>query len=261
MSRFKEINSAYGKRLDLKVKLDILTPPDPWQEFARQYISLRHQELRVPNDTTLKHLPKVASNHPHAKAWKMRMHGLENLVTVLNKTFSKPAHILDIGCGNGWMSNRIAKAGFAVTGIDINLPELEQAHRVFARTGLRFAFADLFSWQPDTVFNGALIASALQYFENPQELLAHLFNVNPQLTHVFISDTPFYHQNVKNAAAQRSHDYYLTHGFPELAKHYHHHALSDLGHPYTIVYKPKPRLIQTLWGSAPFPIIAVTRNL
>lgn len=245
----------------MKKELEILTPTEPWQSFASEYFSLRQKEYRLPDDELLKLVPNVPANHPHASAWKMRKVGLTKLLQALKNELPNGGNLLDIGCGNGWMSNSIAEAGFNVTAIDVNLPELEQAHQVFSRPGLRFAFADLFTWQPDQPFNIALLASSIQYFEKPKELLEHLFAANPDMKSVFISDSPFYSPSQQSAAAKRSQHYYTELGYPEMAANYHHHSLSDLGYPATIVSQAAPRLVRKLIGGSPFPIVKVTSSL
>jgi SAM-dependent methyltransferase len=241
--------------------LEILTPTERWQKFAEDYMGVRQSEFRLPDDALLKNLPEVPASHPYAKAWKLRKSGMQNLLDALRKNLPQGAHVLDIGCGNGWMSNRMAEAGFNVTGIDVTLPELEQAHRVFARPGLRFAFADLFVWQPDVAFTTAVLASAIQYFEEPKILLKHLFTANPNLQTIFICDSPFYSSTQKKAASQRSNAYYQKQGYPTMASHYHHHALADLGHPCTVLKSATPPLVRKLIGGSPFPLIKVTSSL
>jgi 2-polyprenyl-3-methyl-5-hydroxy-6-metoxy-1,4-benzoquinol methylase len=245
----------------LKTELDILTATDPWQAFAEQYIALRQKEYRIPDDDTLSKLPDVPADHPHARAWKMRKKGLYALLRQMRILLPEGAQLLDIGCGNGWMANRIAEAGFQVTAIDVNLPELKQAHRVFARPGLRFAFADLFTWTPKESFDGALLASSIQYFEHPKSLFDHLFSTHQMLRTIFISDSPFYATDKKEAAAQRSREYYANLGYPEMAANYHHHSLTDLGYPYQILVKPQSAMVRRLIGGSPFSIIAVNRTV
>jgi SAM-dependent methyltransferase len=240
--------------------LEILTPTEPWQNFAQEYVAVRKSEFRLPDDDLLKNLPEVPADHPHANAWKQRKTGLQNLLKALRNNLPHGANILDIGCGNGWMSHHIALAGFNVTAIDVNLPELEQAHRVFARPGLRFAFADLFAWQPEQPFDAAVLASSIQYFESPEALLKRLFNANPAMKAVFICDSPFYSAAEKQDAAERSKTYYNRQGYPTMATHYHHHTLADLGYPSNVLYKPAPRFLRKLIGGSPFPIIRVTSS-
>ncbi len=205
----------------------------------------------MPDDELLAKLPNVPDDHPHAKAWRIRKQGLNKLLAVLHKYVNSGAKVLDVGCGNGWMSNRIAEAGFDVTAIDVNLPELEQANRVFTRPGLRFAFADLFVWKPDNQFEAAVFSSSIQYFKNPKQLLDHLFTVNPNLKTVIISDSPFYSSSEKTNAARRSQQYYTDQGYPEMAANYHHHSLDDLGHPYKIEYQPINQLLRKEIGGTP----------
>ncbi len=245
----------------MKKPLELLTPTATWADFAREYFAVRQSEFRLPDDDLLKNLPEVPANHPHTNAWKQRKAGVKNLLHALRKNLPQDAHILDVGCGNGWMSNRIAIAGFNVTAIDVTLPELEQAHRVFARPGLRFAFADVFVWQPGVAFDAVVLASAIQYFEEPKALLNRLFTANPNLQSVFICDSPFYSAAGKKTAIERSNAYYIKQGYPTMAGHYHHHTLADLGYPHTVLKSATPRVIRKLIGGSPFPLIKVSSSL
>lgn len=237
--------------------VDILTPTEPWENFAAAYLALRQKEWRTPHDALLANLPDVPASHPHAQTWKMRKYGMQALLAVLQKQAAPNASILDIGCGNGWLSNRIAALGYRVTAIDVNLAELQQAARVFGRPGLRFAFADVFTWQPETSFDVAIISSAIQYFQSPKKLLDRLFSAHPQLQTVLISDSPFYQQSEKNTAALRSQQYYTNMGYAGMAAHYHHHSLNDLGYAHSLAYRPLHPVLRNVVGGAPFPIITI----
>lgn len=223
-------------------------------------MALRADESRLLDDESLAKSPNLPANHPHQKMWRMRQHGLRVLLKNMQRKLNPGDAILDIGCGNGWMSNRLAEAGFDVTAIDVNLPELEQAHRVFTRPGLRFAFADVFSWSPDKSFKAVVFGSSFQYFKEAKKVLDHLFKVNPDLKYVFIVDTPFYAPSEQQAAAQRSTAYYTRKGYPEMSQNYHHHSLKDLEHPYQVLYRPPHGFLRKLILRSPFPIIAVNSS-
>jgi ubiquinone/menaquinone biosynthesis C-methylase UbiE len=62
-------------------------------------------------------------------------------------THKKAAGILEIGCGNGWLSHQLSGVpGSRVIGLDPNLGELRQAARVFRKQpNLKFIYGDFYS--------------------------------------------------------------------------------------------------------------------
>jgi len=138
--------------------------------------------------------------------------------------------ILDIGCGNGWMSAALAADGHEVVAMDAHVDELEQAARVFADRAVTWCLGD-----PRTVvFNNArfrviVFAASLQYFPD----LAVLFNaITPLLAPdgcVHVLDTVLYKDHhAATRAAARSAAYYGSIGAPDMVAHYHTHVLDDL---------------------------------
>ena len=59
----------------------------------------------------------------------------------------KAAGILEIGCGNGWLSHQLSGVpGSRVIGLDPNLGELRQAARIFRKQpNLKFIYGDFYS--------------------------------------------------------------------------------------------------------------------
>lgn len=138
--------------------------------------------------------------------------------------------ILDLGCGNGWMSNRLAEIPtWEVVGIDVNQVELIQAARLFGRENLQFFYAhlpDLGLSAPDAIgqFDCIVLAASLQYFPDLEALVSYLKLLLCQGGEIHVIDTHFYHDEVAAAAAkQRTVDYYSNLGVPEMAFFYHHH--------------------------------------
>jgi ubiquinone/menaquinone biosynthesis C-methylase UbiE len=176
----------------------------------------------------------------------------------------KPLRILDLGCGNGWLSSLLSQSGHFVTGTDVNRLELRQAARVFS-SNLNLAFveaeADLLPFKAQA-FDLILLASVIQYFEDLPALLRSLTAYLKPRGEIHIVDSPLYADEELAGAAQRSRDYFSSLGFPEMAEHYFHHLLSVLEEfEYNIPYRPL-----TLWLRAkrllgqvdsPFPWIVI----
>ncbi len=87
----------------------------------------------------------------------------------LRKVLPHGGRVLDLGCGNGWFSLELARAGFDVTGVDLSPGNIEiareAAHQADLSPGngrISYLAADLYSWDPlvsgydAACFNGTL---------------------------------------------------------------------------------------------------------
>ncbi len=109
-----------------------LTPPQ--NDFEEAYLAARHKEGRIYLDEIVRQLPVVPKGHPQEKEWGLRRHNVQQLLLHLQE--KAPNRILDLGCGNGWLTHQLIagqKSG-SVLGLDINITELEQAQRLFAHS-------------------------------------------------------------------------------------------------------------------------------
>ena len=103
------------------------------EHFNEIYIALKLKEGTIFNDKELAALPDVPAFHPYSWEWSIRRHSCYKLFRYI-KRHSNLCNILEVGCGNGWLSANMSKAaGVTVTGIDINLVELQQARKVFRK--------------------------------------------------------------------------------------------------------------------------------
>src|SRR5271157_59561 len=100
-------------------------------DFEDLYIGVRQQEKRLYTDEQLKNLPDIDSLHIYCNEWKIRKRSGERLIAYLGRK-RRNLRILEVGCGNGWLSAKMAAIPKArVTGLDINQVEIAQANRVF----------------------------------------------------------------------------------------------------------------------------------
>lgn len=97
-------------------------------------------------DREVAQLPHLSNNHPRYRDWAGRVASSHHLVRYLS-TCKKAAGILEIGCGNGWLSHQLSGVpGSRVIGLDPNLGELRQAARVFRKQpNLKFIHGDFYS--------------------------------------------------------------------------------------------------------------------
>lgn len=236
--------------------------------FEGKYIALRSKENWLCTDEELKALPLVSRTHPHYKEWKIRQRSMQQLVQYLQKK-NKPLRILETGCGNGWLSNQLARIqGTTVTGTDINATELEQAKRVFGhQPNLVFTEGDIRQGLLKKArYDIIIFAASIQYFPWLSEIIHSAFELTAPGGEIHIIDSPFYTAAARKKAAERSAGYFQQMGFPEMSQYYFHHVLEDLEQfKYKILYNPaawhKQFLPAFIAGEKnPFPWICITND-
>ena len=230
--------------------------------FEKNYISLRDRENRIYTDNELACLPDIASNHIHYKEWQIRKRSCRRLISRL-KNKKKAPDILEVGCGNGWLSNQLSKiSGSSITGLDINFTELQQAARVFRNNPkLQFICGDLRSKDvEDKQFDIIVFAASIQYFPSLTEILdCALSHLNAK-GEIHIIDTPFYAENELAAAKQRTAAYYSLSGLPEMTDYYFHHRLQELrSFDYRFLYDPSLFRNKLFKNNSPFPWICIKK--
>ncbi|CAN5138591.1 class I SAM-dependent methyltransferase [soil metagenome] len=228
-------------------------------DFEALYINVRYREKRVLTDCQLMFLPEIDANHLHYREWQVRKRSSERLTNYLAKK-NKPLKILEIGCGNGWLSSKLsAVPGTRVVGLDINQVEIIQANRVFKKQNLEFIWD---SFKPDLFykakFDVILFAASIQYFASLPDVLNDALKCLAEKGEIHILDTHFYKINEISKAEQRTANYYSDLGYPEMAAHYFHHSLNGFQQfNYKILADPGS-LVNRISKKEPFYWIAVT---
>ncbi len=205
------------------------TDPETHAYQTATYLAAREKEGRLLDDNEARRLPVVPADHRHGDEWRIRGLSCRRLAAYLRGR--RPLRLLDLGCGNGWMSHRLAQSpGVAVDAVDLNPHELEQADRLFGGVeGLTFIHGDVFSsiFEPGR-FDAAVLASSVQYFPSLPALIDRLFELLAEGGEIHILDSPFYTEETRAASQARSRDHYRRIGVPAMIEHYHHHLWSDL---------------------------------
>lgn len=208
--------------------LNLLNENTSARKVEDAYITVRKAEGRLYSDREVLMLPDLSPHHLLYKEWMIRKYSLKQILKFLQKE-TPGKSLLDIGCGNGWMCNHLQKAGFAVTGLDINKTELEQATKLFP--DVNFVYADIFQKNDIGKFDVAVLSASIQYFPDAIKLIQHLkeFYLSEKGI-IIIADTYFYKQNELVNAGQRTKAYYQNMNAPEMAKYYFHHAIETFHH-------------------------------
>jgi ubiquinone/menaquinone biosynthesis C-methylase UbiE len=215
--------------------------PSAEEGFARLYSLLRKKEGRFYTDADVATLPFIYASHPYYNEWIIRKHSLKALRSYITnkKIFS---NILEVGCGNGWLCARIAKeTNAAVTGLDINSSELQQAERVFRNiSNLNFINSTLQSENlKNEKFDMIIFAASIQYFSSLKHIIQIAIEHLTLQGEVHIMDSPFYQIQETAAARLRTKEYYTALGFEAMADHYYHHHLAELENfQYKILHHP-----------------------
>jgi ubiquinone/menaquinone biosynthesis C-methylase UbiE len=209
--------------------------------FNKLYIALRLKEERIYSDKEVLLLPKVLPSHRYFKEWNIRSRNSDKLSQYINRN-GHVCNILEVGCGNGWLSAKLSTVATGkVTGIDINMVEMEQARKVFGNIpNLRFMYGDIRSdILQDKRYDLIVFAASIQYFPSLDEIIKVAQRHLTLQGEIHILDSPLYRFNEISEAKQRSKKYYTQTGFPEMSVYYFHHSIEDLRpFKFSILYNP-----------------------
>jgi ubiquinone/menaquinone biosynthesis C-methylase UbiE len=212
------------------------------EALEEMYIAIREKEGRIYTDRQVAQLPAIDKGHRFYKEWVIRQRSSQRLVTYL-AAMNKPLNILEIGCGNGWLSANLANISHAkVTGLDPNRIEIEQALRVFKKPNLQFVQKgfDQDAFDGKMKYDVIIFAASVQYFPSVREVMVNAFALLTKGGKVHILDTPFYDKQQADIAAQRCRKYYEDMGFPGMADHYFHHTLNKISaFKHRILFDPR----------------------
>jgi SAM-dependent methyltransferase len=206
--------------------------------FERHYIDIREKEGRILADEAVLKLPD-SPLPAFRQEWAYRRFATAVFLPYLKKQVR--GNILDLGCGNGWFSKLLTlNNSNTVLGLDINMPELEQAVRLFGSDHCRFAYGDIFEVDiPAATYQYIVINSAVQYFPDLPHLLQRLLYLLTPQGEIHLLDSPFYDQTAIAAASLRTKSYYENAGTPEMAAFYHHHSWENLeDFKWKLMYNP-----------------------
>lgn len=89
------------------------------EPFVRQYRAVRDRDgYRSPTAESLRALPAVDEDDPHADTWRIRAESYRHFHRSVLASRRGALRVLDLGAGNGWLSHRLAAIGHHVVAVD-----------------------------------------------------------------------------------------------------------------------------------------------
>jgi len=148
--------------------------------------------VRGFTDEEVVQLPNLPKAHPQYKYWQLRKKSCQRL-THHFALREKACSILEVGCGNGWLSHHLSSIpGHRVLGLDKDLQVLQQAARVFRhQSNLKFMCGDFYSGIiQGLTFDAIIFSGSIQYFTSLKDVLtAALLQLKAE-GEIHILDTP-----------------------------------------------------------------------
>ncbi|HMC86222.1 MAG TPA: methyltransferase domain-containing protein [Chitinophagaceae bacterium] len=199
--------------------------------FEKLYLLVRKSEQRVYSNREILSLPDVVASHKHYHEWSVRKDSCKRLITYLKKK-NRFLKILEVGCGNGWLSNKLVEIPQTeVIGLDINLTELQQAACVFTNSNLHFLYGDLRNnILQNMQFDIIIFAASIQYFSSLNEIISLALKNLTAGGEIHIIDSFLYNKKEVETVKRKCREYYKNIGFPEMADYFFHHLLDETYH-------------------------------
>lgn len=240
---------------------------DPaWKQlqFENAYLELRGKENRLYPDDVVRRLPRYTGDDRLAGEWKLREQSMQKILKYLGSR-SSSGTILEIGCGNGWLSNQLARhTGREVLGVDINKTEIQQAARLFNDSpNLTFLLGEFTAVALlERRFDAIILASSIQYFENIDKLIDTLLRMITDNGEIHIVDSPIYSQDEIRRARERSEKYFRNLD-SNLEAFYFHHSWNSF-EKFKLSIRYKPSIFSGFWKKfgvriLPFPWLVIRK--
>ena len=236
--------------------------------FDKLYYELRNREGRNFSDQDLKKLPSLPDVNSLASEFQIRKGSANRLILYLKSIQTSPLSILEIGCGNGWLSNMLCTIpGSKVFGIDTVRSEIEQAARVFPAENLFFIYADVNNLNFATQeFDIVIFSASIQYFPGISNLVTKISKSLKPNGEIHFLESPVYQENEIENAKAGSKSYYSKMGFAPLSDFYFHHTESDFRKLnadwlFTPTFlKNKLQILFPRLGYSPFPWLRIRKS-
>lgn len=166
------------------------------QPFLRQYRLVREREgYRSGTPEYYRNLPCVDRDDPHAERWCVRRESFERFERhALPDVRQGSVRVLDLGAGSGWLSHRLAAAGYLVAAVDRLDDEADGLgacrHYPVSFAAVQADF-DALPFEP-AQFDLAVFDGSLHYSPDPAATLAEARRMLIPGGRVVVMDSPMF---------------------------------------------------------------------
>lgn len=200
--------------------------------------------------------PKYDSRNPLTRTLLARF--LEELERA--SELSRPTTLLDVGCGEGIVTERLARlTGASTVGVDLGDPKLQEEWRQRAGDGISFRAASAYGLPfENDAFDLVCAIEVLEHLERPEDALAELVRVARGHVLVSVPREPWWRiahvlagRNLRRLGNTPGHlQHWTAHSFAELVSRYGH--VTSLRRPFPwIVAVLEPRAGATTSSERP----------
>jgi SAM-dependent methyltransferase len=171
--------------------------------FLRQYRLVREQEgRRDMTDADYRSLPSVGPADAYAHEWGIRRETYHHLLQQVLASGRQPSAVLDLGAGNGWLSNRLATLGHHVVAVDVADDDRDGLGVVPRYASEIVAIQADFDALPlaPSQFDIVLFNGSLHYAANPGRTLAVTRRLLRSGGTLVVMDSPMFHEDVDGVA-------------------------------------------------------------
>lgn len=193
-----------------------------YQRFMAQEEARRHRDgPGTPDADYYRALPFKDLSGNSSQEWAIRARGfkvlVKRLLTPIQAALQRPLKILDLGAGNGWLSNRLAAQGDRVFAVDL-LDNEGDGLGAWKYHGHAFTPVQAdFNHLPvmDSFADVAIFHDSFHYSENYEETLQEALRVAGEEGAVVIMDTPIYQRRAagERMVAERQAAFQAQYGF------------------------------------------------
>lgn len=185
-----------------------------YAQFIKDYETIRSLEGRQSKEPSYyRSLPFKDTSGRFSTDWRIRAASYQ----FLERMTPARSTVIDLGAGNGWLSNRLAAAGHEVYAVDLLVNEEDGLgawkfyQNKFSPIQAEFSklpFADGFASQ--LIFN-----ASFHYSENYEEVLKEALRVTQVDGRIIIMDSPVYHhaESGEKMVEERKAAFLLKYGF------------------------------------------------
>jgi len=116
-------------------------------------------------------LAQVAEGGIHPK------HRLMNYHAFFVDNIHEGDSVLDLGCGNGFLTYDIAAKAKSITAVDLNKDNIEFARRNFSRDNIKYICADATQFSAGGKFDVVTLSNVLEHLEDRHDFLQKIKNL------------------------------------------------------------------------------------